>query len=46
MIESIPLVGREDDGRWWADMECMPGVMAYGADRDAAFRLCVRWRYA
>ncbi|MBS1832178.1 MAG: type II toxin-antitoxin system HicB family antitoxin [Acidobacteria bacterium] len=36
-IESIPiLVGREEDGRWWADIESMPGVMAYGATRDAA----------
>jgi predicted RNase H-like HicB family nuclease len=36
-IESIPiLVGREDDGRWWADIESMPGVMAYGVTRDAA----------
>lgn len=36
-IESIPItLGREDDGRWWADIECMPGVMAYGATRDAA----------
>ena len=36
-IESIPiLIGREDDGRWWADIELMPGVMAYGATRDSA----------
>ena len=28
--------GREEDGRWWADIESMPGVMAYGATRDAA----------
>ena len=36
-IESIPiLVGREEDGRWWADIELMPGVMAYGATRDSA----------
>ena len=36
-IESIPIVlGREDDGRWWADIECMPGVMAYGVTREAA----------
>ena len=25
------LVGREDDGRWWADIEALPGVMSYGA---------------
>jgi predicted RNase H-like HicB family nuclease len=36
-LESIPIVvGREDDGRWWADIESMPGVMAYGSTRDAA----------
>ena len=36
-IESIPiLVGREEDVRWWADIESMPGVMAYGPTRDAA----------
>jgi predicted RNase H-like HicB family nuclease len=36
-VESIPItVGREDDGRWWADIESMPGVMAYGATRDSA----------
>jgi predicted RNase H-like HicB family nuclease len=36
-LESIPIVvGREDDGRWWADIESMPGVMAYGATRESA----------
>ena len=30
------LVGREEDGRWWADIESMPGVMAYGATRELA----------
>ena len=36
-VESLPiLVGREDDGRWWADVECMPGAMAYGETRDSA----------
>jgi len=35
--ESIPIaLGQEDDGRWWADIESMPGVMAYGATREAA----------
>ena len=35
--ESIPIVvGREEDGRWWADIESMPGVMAYGTTRDLA----------
>ena len=34
-VESIPImVGREEDGRWWADIESMPGVMAYGATRE------------
>lgn len=37
VVESIlVLVGREEDGRWWADIEAMPGVMAYGATREAA----------
>jgi predicted RNase H-like HicB family nuclease len=36
-IESIPIiVGLEDDGRWWADIESMPGVMAYGDSRASA----------
>ena len=36
-LESIPVsLGQEDDGRWWADIGTMPGVMAYGATRDAA----------
>jgi predicted RNase H-like HicB family nuclease len=36
-LESIPIVvGREDDGRWWADIESMPGVMAYGGTRESA----------
>jgi predicted RNase H-like HicB family nuclease len=36
-VESIPIVlGREEDGRWWADIETMPGVMAYGETREAA----------
>jgi predicted RNase H-like HicB family nuclease len=36
-VESIPiLVGREEDGRWWADIESMPGVMAYGASGELA----------
>ena len=35
--ESIPIVvGREEDGRWWADIESMPGVMAYGTTRESA----------
>ena len=35
--ESIPIVVvREEDGRWWADIESMPGVMAYGATRESA----------
>ena len=36
-IESIPImVGREEDGRWWADIASMPGVMAYGQTREMA----------
>jgi predicted RNase H-like HicB family nuclease len=36
-VESIPIVvGREEDGRWWADIESMPGVMAYGTTRESA----------
>ncbi len=36
-VESIPItLGREDDGRWWADIEAMPGVMAYGESRESA----------
>lgn len=36
-LESIPItLGREDDGRWWADVESMPGVMAYGQTREEA----------
>ena len=30
------VVGQEEDGRWWADIEFMPGVMAYGPTREAA----------
>jgi predicted RNase H-like HicB family nuclease len=29
-------LGRETDGRWWADVESMPGVMAYGDIKDSA----------
>jgi hypothetical protein len=36
-VESIPIVvGREEDNRWWADIESMPGVMAYGVSRHSA----------
>jgi predicted RNase H-like HicB family nuclease len=36
-LESIPIiVGREDDGRRWADVESMPGVMSYGKTREGA----------
>ncbi len=30
------VTGREVDGRWWADIESMPGVMAYGDTRESA----------
>ena len=36
-LESIPIaIGQEEDGRWWADIESMPGVMAYGDTRESA----------
>ena len=36
-LESIPIaLGQEDDGRWWADIESMPGVMAYAPTREGA----------
>ena len=36
-FEAIPIVvGRETDGRWWADVEAMPGVMVYGDTRELA----------
>ncbi|HEY7270088.1 MAG TPA: type II toxin-antitoxin system HicB family antitoxin [Dehalococcoidia bacterium] len=30
---------REDDGRWIAEVPALPGVLAYGADRDEAIAL-------
>jgi hypothetical protein len=30
------VIGREDDGRSWADIESMPGVMAYGTSEQDA----------
>lgn len=34
---AIPIeTGREDDGRYWADVPTLPGVMAYGATAEAA----------
>ena len=36
-VESIRIaVEREEDGRWWADIESLPGVMAYGETRESA----------
>ena len=29
---------REDDGRWIAEIPGLPGVLAYGADREQAVR--------
>jgi len=29
---------REDDGRWLADVPALPGVVAYGDDREEALR--------
>ncbi|MDO8560677.1 MAG: type II toxin-antitoxin system HicB family antitoxin [bacterium] len=31
-------LGREDDGRWIAEIPKLPGVMAYGRTRQAALR--------
>ena len=48
-VKSIPIVvGREDDGRWWADVESMPGAMACGATRDCAIAAvrALAWRVA
>ena len=37
VLDSIAItLGQEEDGRWWADIEAMPGVMAYGESREAA----------
>jgi predicted RNase H-like HicB family nuclease len=37
MVEPIPfVVGHAEDGRRWADIESMPGVMAYGPTRELA----------
>jgi len=34
---SVPIVvGREGDGRRWADIESMPRVMPYGATGESA----------
>ena len=45
-LESIPIVvGREEDGRWWADIESMPGVMAYGDTQELAIA-AVRARFS
>ena len=30
-------VGRESEGRWFADVVALPGVMTYGATADEAF---------
>ena len=35
MVFSVELE-REDDGRWLAEVPALPGVMAYGVDRDEA----------
>jgi predicted RNase H-like HicB family nuclease len=36
-VEPVPVVvGQEEDGRWWADIESMPGVMAYSVTRESA----------
>lgn len=34
---AIPIeTGREEDGRYWADVPALPGVMTYGATPEAA----------
>jgi predicted RNase H-like HicB family nuclease len=34
---SLPIeVEQEDDGRWLAEVPLLPGVLAYGATREAA----------
>lgn len=36
-VDSLSIfVGREEDGRWWADIEFMPGVVANGSSRESA----------
>lgn len=46
-VESIPIVvGREEDGRCWADIESMPGVMAYGDMRESAIVRALALRVA
>ncbi len=35
-VASIPITLGQEDGRWWADIESMPGVIAYGDTREAA----------
>jgi predicted RNase H-like HicB family nuclease len=38
-IEPIPIeIDQEEDGRFLASVPDLPGVMAYGATRDAAIR--------
>lgn len=29
-------IEREEDGRWIAEISCLPGAMVYGATRDEA----------
>jgi len=36
-LNAVPItLGQEEDRRCWANIESMPGVMSYGASRDAA----------
>jgi len=42
-VQSIPIVvGAEEDGRWWADIESMPG--AKESRRHSRVRQCERLR--
>lgn len=36
MMDLTIEIDREDDGRWLAEVPDLPGVLAYGASRDAA----------
>jgi predicted RNase H-like HicB family nuclease len=37
-MEFVVELGREEDGRWIAEIPDLPGVMAYGESRDDALR--------
>jgi predicted RNase H-like HicB family nuclease len=37
-VELVIDLDREEDGRWLAEVVNLPGVMAYGLDREEALR--------